>query len=182
MSIQNHERRDMRQLPYEFDLLYDIKYMYEVEKIANDEPSHSDASASDLVELFIKLRMELPKCLVGTLVKTPVWLCNDGTWSFIEPLFDEQHKYMKAVIMKEVTHDSSSRVFKHVLTDVGLCKVVWSIKEPGADDKDRWVYYCDQWDNGLDCPPEFYRCSKSYEPEYVTKRPKFLPLYLPLEE
>jgi len=53
----------MRELPYEFDLLYDVKMMYEVESIANGEPSCSDASPEDLVELFIAHKLEMPECL-----------------------------------------------------------------------------------------------------------------------
>jgi len=92
---------DITKLPYKFDLLYDIKYMYEVEQIANGKPSSSDAEPSDLVELFLSLRMKVPHCLKGVLINRDVWLCNDGTWSFDEPMFDEKYKYIKSVIKTE---------------------------------------------------------------------------------
>jgi len=54
---------DMTKLPYVFDLLYDIKYMYEVESIAKGFPSASDATPEDLVELFERQNMPIPECL-----------------------------------------------------------------------------------------------------------------------
>ena len=53
----------MRELPYEFDLLYDIKMMHQVEAIAKGDPSCSDASPEELVELFIAHKLPIPDCL-----------------------------------------------------------------------------------------------------------------------
>jgi hypothetical protein len=57
------DTRGTSELPYDFDLLYDIKMMHQVEAIAKGEASHSDASPEDLVELFEELNMKLPECL-----------------------------------------------------------------------------------------------------------------------
>ena len=53
----------MRELPYEFDLLYDIKMMYEIEAVAKGEPSQSDATPENLVDLFIAHKLPIPDCL-----------------------------------------------------------------------------------------------------------------------
>ena len=50
-------------LPYVFDLLFDIKTMSEIERIANGDSSHSDATSQDLIDLFIELNISIPKCL-----------------------------------------------------------------------------------------------------------------------
>lgn len=55
----------MRELPYEFDLLYDIKMMYEVKAVATGEPTHSDATAEELVDLFEQYHIPKPSCLMG---------------------------------------------------------------------------------------------------------------------
>jgi hypothetical protein len=61
-----HEKIDeSHELPYEFDLLYDIKTMDDVEAIAKGLPHHSSdiVSPYELADLFIELGLELPDCL-----------------------------------------------------------------------------------------------------------------------
>jgi len=53
-----------KRLPYDFDLYYDVKYMYEVEMIAKGEPHCSDADGYDLYKMFSDLGMEIPDCLL----------------------------------------------------------------------------------------------------------------------
>ncbi len=54
----------MRELPYEFDLMYDIKMMYEVEAVAKGYATGSDATPEELVSLFEKHNIPIPACLV----------------------------------------------------------------------------------------------------------------------
>ena len=60
----------MRELPYDFDLLHDIKMMYQVEAIAKGEPSCSDATPEDLLELFIAHQLPIPACLQNIKIST----------------------------------------------------------------------------------------------------------------
>lgn len=85
-------------LPYDFDLLWDVKDTEDVEMIANGEPHCSDARPEDLVELFIKCEMEVPECLSSVTQTKEIWICKDGTWQDYEPLPDEADKYRKARI------------------------------------------------------------------------------------
>jgi len=75
----------MRELPYTFDLHYDIKMMWEIETIAKGEPHCSDASPEDLVELFIEMDMEIPECLSGVKLSKYIWLHRNNTWTSTEP-------------------------------------------------------------------------------------------------
>jgi len=61
----------MDKLPYVFDLLYDIKHLEEVEIIARGEASHSDADPYELLNLFEKEGLEIPKCLLPFKSKKP---------------------------------------------------------------------------------------------------------------
>ena len=49
------------ELPYEFDLLWDVKTTEQVISIANFEADCSDASPYDLVELYISHNLKMPK-------------------------------------------------------------------------------------------------------------------------
>ena len=53
----------MLKLPYDFDLLFDVKTLEDVKIIANYGPHCSDASPQDLANLFITLGLDLPPCL-----------------------------------------------------------------------------------------------------------------------
>lgn len=76
----------MEELPYDFDLYYDIKTMEEVERVFNYEPSSSSASPYDLVRLFKDLGMPLPsfvdratiiarhRCHIAALTEEIEWL------------------------------------------------------------------------------------------------------------
>ena len=86
----------MEKLPYVFDLTYDIKTMEDVELIASGEPHCSSASPDDLVNMFIALKMEVPKCLDGETGTQEIWVCKDGTWLPYKPLPDEIENYRKA--------------------------------------------------------------------------------------
>lgn len=87
-----------RELPYDFDLLYDIKTLYEVGMIAKGEPHCSNASPEDLVELFQKLEMPVPECLAGVVPMKDIWVHRNGTWIDYEPLLEERDSYRKARI------------------------------------------------------------------------------------
>lgn len=95
--IEGHQ---MNKLPYDFDLLHDIKTMDEVEAIARGEPHNTSASLQDIVDTFISLDMEVPECLSTITPTHDIWVCNDGTWISYEPPIEEMHKYRKTRIMK----------------------------------------------------------------------------------
>ena len=57
------------ELPYMFDLLWDVKTYEQFERIAKFEGDCSDATPSDLVELFQQENLEMPECLKGFVQK-----------------------------------------------------------------------------------------------------------------
>ena len=87
-----------RELPYVFDLLWDVKTYEQVERIANHEGDCSEAEPEDLVELFQQENLEIPECLASYAPQIFVWIQKGGTWIDYEPLPDEAHKYRKARI------------------------------------------------------------------------------------
>ena len=87
------------ELPYVFDLLWDVKTYEQVERIAKFEPDCSDAEPEDLVELFQQENLELPECLKSFACMQTIWICRDGTWLAYEPLSEEAHKYRKTSII-----------------------------------------------------------------------------------
>ena len=52
-----------RDLPYDFDLNWDIKTMEQVEHIAAGEADSSEATPRDLIAMFLSLDMPIPECL-----------------------------------------------------------------------------------------------------------------------
>jgi len=101
IAEQNREY-DMTPLPYSFDLLHDIKYMYEVE-LACKGRHCSNASPADLMEMFINHKLEIPEyleeaCKGYNKGETVIWVCNDGTWITYQPLPDEIHNYVRTKI------------------------------------------------------------------------------------
>jgi len=73
-------------LPYEFDLLFDIKTYDEVDLVANYQHSASDASPEDLVELFQKHDLPIPDSLKSFVPVIHIWILPNGTWLDHEPL------------------------------------------------------------------------------------------------
>ena len=55
----------MSNLPYDFDLHWDVKDMEQVERIAKEEPDCSDADGYDLYNMFVALEMVVPQCLAS---------------------------------------------------------------------------------------------------------------------
>jgi hypothetical protein len=86
------------ELPYVFDLLWDVKSYEQVERIAKYEGDCSDASPEDLVELFQQEGMDIPECLADFAPQITIWVCKDGSWLPYEPLYEELHKYRKTKI------------------------------------------------------------------------------------
>lgn len=89
---------DSQKLHPDFDLLYDVKTMADVETIAKGEAHCSDADPEELATLFKDLKLPLPDCLSEFKGYTTIWVCNDGSWSTIEPLCEEAYKYRKTKI------------------------------------------------------------------------------------
>ena len=67
LATHNYRRRLMNKavtlrdkLPYDFDLLWDVKNEEQVERIAKYEGDCSDAEPHDLVDLYLKFDMSMP--------------------------------------------------------------------------------------------------------------------------
>jgi len=85
-----------RNLPYSFDLLWDVKTMGQVERIAKFEADCSDADPYDLYELFESEGMEIPECLKGFETES-LWIHENGHWQASKPLPDEMRGYKRAI-------------------------------------------------------------------------------------
>ena len=88
----------MRELPYDFDLLYDVKSYAQIESIANYKWDCSDATPEELVLLFQQLELEIPSCLIRFAPIVTVWLECNGCWQSHEPDVDELHKFRKTTV------------------------------------------------------------------------------------
>jgi len=89
-------------LPYDFDLLYDVKDYEDVEAIARGSAHCSSASAQDLVDLFHSMDMEIPECLSYLRPTLVVTLYSDGTWdSGSEPAKALEARIVKVTAFKE---------------------------------------------------------------------------------
>jgi hypothetical protein len=89
-----------RNLPYSFDLLYDVKTMKDVEMIASEQAHHSDATPEELVSLFIEEELPTPECLSSFKSLMTIWVCKDGSWLPYKPTFEELHKYQEVKITR----------------------------------------------------------------------------------
>jgi len=58
----------MNELPYIFDLYWDVKTYEQVDIIARGEPDCSEATPGDLKKLFIDEGMEVPKSLIDVML------------------------------------------------------------------------------------------------------------------
>lgn len=85
-----------KELPYTFDLFYDIKTMDDVKKIAYGEPHCSDATPEDLVTLFIDLGLPVPDCLNGVMPNMDIYVYPDGIWEQADE--PKQSTYRKVTI------------------------------------------------------------------------------------
>jgi len=94
------KERNMTRLNFQFDTIYDIKFMYEIEAIAKGEASHSDASPEDLVDMFEDLGETVPDCLSEYRGTSTIWILPDGTWLPYEPLSHEEPNAQKVKINK----------------------------------------------------------------------------------
>lgn len=81
---------DKRELPYEFDLLWDVKSYAQVERIAKYLGDCSDATPEDLIELFQLHEMKVPECLSTCTPIIYVWILPNGTWLSYAPLAHEE--------------------------------------------------------------------------------------------
>lgn len=77
---------ESRELPYDFDLLWDVKTMEQVERIANYEGDCSEATPEDLVVLFGQCDLPVPECLESFTPIIELWVLPDGEWVDKEPL------------------------------------------------------------------------------------------------
>ena len=92
----------MTELPYVFDLLYDIKTMKDVEKVAKGWPIATKATPEDLVSLFLSEGIELPEYLKG--VRPAGWVDMDfgARPDYDVPVLVEMsHLYVPAVLIRK---------------------------------------------------------------------------------
>ena len=81
----------MKELPYVFDLLFDVKTLEQVERIAKYEGDCSDATPEELRSLFISEGLDLPECLEGvnrTDTEMLDWLITNRALVHTQPSLD----------------------------------------------------------------------------------------------
>jgi len=93
---ENRKKLDMTELPPYFDLLYDIKYMYQVDDVCRG-CSSSSATPVELLEAFYLHNLTPSQYLLDA-AGDEVWLCNNGTWITHKPLPDEIHNYVRVFV------------------------------------------------------------------------------------
>ena len=101
---------DHTELPYDFDLLWDIKYQYEVEMICEGKPHSSDVTPEELYEMYIQHELEIPEYLapfapLPAKVLHTVWISTCGSWYTYEPI---EGGCLKALV--EVTDEFLERI------------------------------------------------------------------------
>lgn len=105
------------ELPYDFDLHWDVKTFEDVEMIAKAEGHCSDATGDDLVDLFELLEMEVPACLAanghhGTM---DIWITTNGLWYPFPPEDLPRDDIKKANIRKNKFFNNGPQVTQTTL-------------------------------------------------------------------
>jgi hypothetical protein len=88
-------------LPYEFDLLWDVKSVEELHSILKGEPHRTDTCNWELEKLCIKHNIPLPEWYEPELkfgFPTVVWIDDNGGYITFEPPFEDKNKYQKMVM------------------------------------------------------------------------------------
>ena len=84
----------MTKLPYEFDLLYDIKTLEQAYRVMKELPDCSDADPEDVYELLVKYDLPVPDWYVAPTPEQPVaWLDGNGSYLTYKPTFSELGEY-----------------------------------------------------------------------------------------
>lgn len=85
-------------LPYEFDLLYDVKSVEELHSILLGEPHCTDAQDWELCELAEKFNIPLPEGYKSPLkdgFPTVVWIDDNGGYQDWAPTLEEEHRFQR---------------------------------------------------------------------------------------
>ncbi len=85
-------------LPYEFDLLHDIKTVEELHRVLNGEPHCTDAKPWELEELCEQFSIPLPEGYSKHLKKgfpTTVWIDDNGCYQDWAPTVEEAHRFQR---------------------------------------------------------------------------------------
>ena len=86
------------ELPYEFDLLYDVKSVEELHLILQGEVHRTGASEGELCELAEKHNILLPEGYTSPLkpgYPTVVWIDGNGCYQDYPPPLEEEYKYQR---------------------------------------------------------------------------------------
>jgi hypothetical protein len=101
MSLIKHSDipyKKQSRLPYEFDLMWDIKTVEELYDILKGEPHCTDFDAWELVETMQKYYIPLPNDYDSPLKNgfpTIVWIDANGNYNDYAPMKEEEHKFQK---------------------------------------------------------------------------------------
>ena len=88
----------MKRLPYEFDLLYDIKYTEQLEIVLRGEPFAYEVDLVDLEESMVKHKIPFPiwyeRCTSPDF-PTVVWIDKNGGYITYPPEESEKDQYKR---------------------------------------------------------------------------------------
>lgn len=85
-------------LPYEFDLLYDVKSVEELHSILEGEPHCTDGQDWELCELAEKYNIPLPVGYISPLkpgFPTVVWIDSNGCYQDYPPTKEEEYRFQR---------------------------------------------------------------------------------------
>lgn len=88
------------ELPYEFDLLYDVKSVQELHSILKGEPHRTSATIQELCELMDKYNMPIPfgrglRLKQKGKFPSVVWIDNNGGYRIFPPCTEERHNFQR---------------------------------------------------------------------------------------
>ncbi len=98
----------MSDLPYEFDLLYDVKSIEELYSVFKGELHCTNAENWELEELCKIYAIPLPASYKPSLKEgfpTIVWISNNGYYQNYAPTYEEKHKFQRMKIFLEEDND-----------------------------------------------------------------------------
>jgi len=94
--IQNKINKNELKLPYDFDLLFDIKTYEQVEEVVAGE-YWDDVTPEQLKTLFIRTNTPVPNCLKNTQILMDIYIFPNGTYSRTKPT-SAQAQWQKVTI------------------------------------------------------------------------------------
>jgi hypothetical protein len=93
-------------LPYDFDLLYDIKSVEELHRILNGEPHSMEIYRDkeiELCELMDHYKIPFPEGYTRPIAATPdIWIDGNGVYITYTPCEEEKHKWTPIFFKKDM--------------------------------------------------------------------------------